>query len=181
MSYLDLLSRSAMGPATDYHLCLLKQPDKNEQTRQFFVGQEVTNLWHDMGLLELELFNFERKKARLSGDLDQCSDLRSNDRDTYRSPQDEANLHWLALRAQYESVKQTSSLFQVSDDQLATIDSDISTLEEKSDDIQTRPEAKNSSREFLLSIAGIFSSGAEDTSDNAKSLIQEALLEKYRS
>ena len=45
---------------------------------------------------------------------------------------------------------------------------------------QEKPKVEvTSSRDFLLSIAGTFSSGTEDTSENAKSIAQNTLLKKY--
>ena len=183
MSYLDVLSRASQGPATDYHLCLLHKPQSSDTVHHFFINEGVAKIWSDITQLETTLYKVERQKhSSLYTDAGyptaNAFNISTNDLEWK-----DANQAWLESQNQYLNMKQKCSLFHSGEAEpleLPIRDSRPQTVEASSNvNVQEQLDVGFTSKNFLLSIAGTFSSGIEDTSENVKTVITDILLKKY--
>ncbi len=177
MSYLNILVRASQGPVTDYHLCLLGYPQQSNQIRSFYHSEEVLNIWDQMVQAEQMLLERERKSlvSLLSEDEYISNGLTSNS-----ERQQHLTTIWRSLKDEYEEQKQLG-LVAITSSSTADSNSSVvnATLEEEKSD-KVAEAVPVTGKDFLLSIAGMFSSGYSRGSAEVEDVVAEAITRKYR-
>jgi len=181
------MSRAGQGPAIDYHLCLLHKPRNSDVIQRFFEDSAVDILWSDIGVLETTLYRIERQdrpqlhipnQSTFTNKPSTFSIAIENDPEWQN-----AYSGWQESLSRYREMKRKCSLFdsyEAESFEAPTIDTNSQIMETQSATDTQKPLNKEfTSRDFLLSIAGTFFSGSEDTSENVKSMVADILLRKY--
>ena len=186
MSYLDTLIRASKSPATDFHLCLLYHPSQHNNIYQFFLHEPISDIWSRMRTFDTQLSNFERRYMVRSEFVYQLhlKGEKPKNREFVEDFKEWARTHhlWITCHQDYSSefekfrletidAKQTVSKVKLKSDQ-EFIENDI--IEESKLEL-----SKQSGVDFLISIAGAFDSGTNNTSENVKSIVSDFILKKH--
>lgn len=185
MSYLDTLVRARKSPATDFHLCVLNYPSRRNNIHAFFDSVTISEIWSGMLILENKLSQFERKYRTKSETIYQPYYKREqlHDSKLIEESGDWANTYktWFTCQKNYEEKFREFLLHQIDKKRIAV------EIEEKTDrkTSENNIEAENgqlkqSGTNFLLSIAGMFDSGTNDTSQDIEPIIVDFVMKKHR-
>jgi hypothetical protein len=166
---------------------MLLYPAQHDKTNNFFTRKPISDIWSRMRVFDAQLSNFERRYSVRSEFVYQLH-LKGEEPENIEFVEDFkewANTYhlWIACQQDYSSkfgefrrettdTKQTFTETKLEADQ-EIIDDNINV----EDSPQESP--KQSGIDFLMSIAGMFDSGTNNTSENVKSIVSDFILKKH--
>lgn len=190
MTYLKYLEQTLDTPVTNYHEYILSKQRKDVSRLSFFNLDSVQKTWSDISILEKKIYNLERtNKHRVPNHHFLSSD--DKDANSKNDGVESRSLAYLyseiqSLKEDYTHLKakynfteciESKPYSHVESAQVQRSDREAS-VEESSSEYRSF-DSGTSGVDFLLSVAGMFSSGTSDKSSSDEDDIADMILRKH--
>lgn len=196
MTYLKYLEQTLNTPVTNYHECILSKRGKEINRLSFFNLDSVQKAWSDISILEKEIYSLERINKRRVPDHFLSSDNKGsrNGKSTSSRNDDVESRSLTYLYSKIKSSKEgyahlkskynftenieSKSYSQVEPVQQVKRPDKEASVEESSSEYRSF-DSGTSGVDFLLSVAGMFSSGTSDKTPSDEDDIADMILRKH--